>query len=231
MSSPQLPLGLRFPTPRRLDDFVVGDNAATFALLKRLGQDHELPGLFLSGPEGSGKTHLQSALVSAHPGALYLPLAMLGEHGELALAAAADAPLICVDQIDAIAGRRGLEIALFNLFNQAGERAHPLLLAARRGPTQIGLVLPDLVSRLSSLVQCPLKPLSDMLRRTVVAARAQQRGFALSEEVLEFLFRRFPRDLGAMLDLVDQLDLKSLAERRRITVPFVRGVIESRTAP
>ncbi|PIV33223.1 MAG: DnaA regulatory inactivator Hda [Lysobacterales bacterium CG02_land_8_20_14_3_00_62_12] len=228
MSSPQLPLGLRFPSPRRFDNFVVGDNANTLALLKRLPDDHELTGGFLHGPEGSGKTHLQSALVGSHPGALYLPLAMLGNSAELALAAAAEATLICVDQIDAIAGQRGLEIALFNLFNQARERGHPLLLAARRSPTQIGLLLPDLVSRLSSLVQCPLQPLSDALRRQVVAARAQQRGFGLSEAVLEFLFRRFPRDLGAMLDLVDQLDQKSLAEHRRITVPFVRDVIESR---
>ncbi|HVF34875.1 MAG TPA: DnaA regulatory inactivator Hda, partial [Candidatus Saccharimonadia bacterium] len=62
-------------------------------------------------------------------------------------------------------------------------------------------------------------------RREVLKARASQRGFELEAPVLEFLFRRYPRDLGALLELLDRLDRHSLAEQRRITVPFLRRIM------
>lgn len=43
--------------------------------------------------------------------------------------------------------------------------------------------------------------------------------------MVEFLFRRHARDLGALLALLDRIDRESLAEQRRITVPFVRRIV------
>jgi DnaA family protein len=59
----------------------------------------------------------------------------------------------------------------------------------------------------------------------VLRERAQSRGFELDDAVLDFLFRRYPRDLGAMLELLDRVDRESLAAQRRITVPFLRRII------
>jgi DnaA family protein len=224
--TPQLPLRLRFPLPRRFDAFVVGDNAAAIAAITRLAHGERADNLFLSGIEGSGKSHLLGAAVADTPGAVYLPLAELGEHAEPMIAATQPAPLICVDDVDALAGRRGAEIALFDLFNRVREGRGRIAFAARSTPSRLGIALPDLVSRLASLAQIQLRPLDDAAAREVVLARARQRGFDLDEDVLEFLFRRFVRNLGPMLALIDQIDLQSLAERRRITVPFVRSVVE-----
>jgi DnaA-homolog protein len=224
--TPQLPLRLRFPAPRRFDAFVVGDNAATLAAVTRLAHAPNPENLFLCGPEGSGKTHLLSAAVADTAGAIYLPLAQLGDQVEPMIMAASQAPLICVDEVDVVAGRRSLEITLFDLFNRVCDSHGRILFAARNAPARIGIVLPDLTSRLASLVQFSLKPLDDNAAREVLIDRAQQRGFQLEEGVLEFLFRRFPRNLGPMLELIDQLDVESLAQRRRITVPFVRSVVE-----
>jgi DnaA family protein len=56
----------------------------------------------------------------------------------------------------------------------------------------------------------------------VLKAQAASRGIELDEGVLDWLFARYARDLGALLDLLDKLDQASLAARRRITVPFLR---------
>jgi DnaA family protein len=225
----QLPLRLRFPSPRRFDAFVAGDNAAAVAAVTRLAHAPDADNLFLSGPESSGKTHLLSAAVADTPGAVYLPLKQLGVQAEAMIMAVVQAPLICIDEVDVIAGQRSLEIMLFDLYNRVREHRGRMLFAARHAPARLDIALPDLVSRLSSLVQLALKPLDDTAAREVLIGRAQQRGFELADDVLEFLFRRFPRNLGAMLELIDQLDGESLAQRRRITVPFIRGIFDRRS--
>ncbi len=227
--TPQLPLLLRFPAPRRLAAFVAGDNTGVVETLSRVAHGGALEGAFLSGPEGSGKTHLLSAMVADTPGAFYLPLAQLGEQAELMISSISPASLICVDEVEAVIGHRTREVALFDLFNRVREDRGRILFAARQAPARLGLGLPDLVSRLSSLAQLTLRPLSDASAREVLVHRAELRGFELEEEVLDFLFRRFPRNLGAMIELIDQLDIESLAQRRRVTVPFIRSIFGLRS--
>ncbi len=229
-TTPQLPLRLRFSAPRRIDAFVAGDNAGVVDALTALAHGRGRDNVFLSGPEGSGKTHLLGALIADTPGAFYLPLSQLGDQTELLIGAISPSPLICVDEVDAIAGDRNIEIALFDLFNRVSENKGRIVFAARTVPARIGIVLPDLVSRLSSLAQLSLRPLSESSAREVLIQRAALRGFELEEGVLDFLFRRFPRNLGAMLELIDHLDTESLAQRRRVTVPFIRSIFQQRDA-
>ena len=49
----------------------------------------------------------------------------------------------------------------------------------------------------------------------------------LPEVVKGALFARYSRDLGVLIALLERLDAHSLAEQRRITIPFVRGLIDS----
>lgn len=227
MTTPQLPLGLRFPAHQRFEEFVPGANGPALAAVMRALVDASAPWVVLSGPEGSGKTHLLIAACQADAArrAQYLPLAMLGASSEQALIALEEFDLVCIDDVHAIAGDRGAEIALFDVFNRGRAQGATMLFAARHAPSRLPLVLPDLASRLSSCTQFGLKPLDEDERRAVLKARAAQRGFELEDAVLEFLFRRYPRDLGAMLELLDRLDRESLAEQRRITVPFLRRIM------
>jgi len=227
VTTPQLPLALRFPAHQRFEAYVPGDNAAAVAAVQRVAHEPGAPWVFLAGPEGSGKSHLLIA-ACRDAGARrtqYLPLEQFGDSAEAALLGLEDFDLLAVDGIEAIAGRRAAEIALFDVYNRGRARNAAMLFAARQTPTQVALTLPDLVSRLSSCAQFMLKPLDEAARRTVLRERAQARGFELDDAVLEFLFRRYPRDLGAMLELLDRVDRESLAAQRRITVPFLRRII------
>jgi DnaA family protein len=228
VSPPQLPLGLRFPAHQRLDAFHPGDNVAAVAAVRDLATRAGAPWVYLSGPEGAGKTHLSIAACqeAGERRAVYLPLASLGaERAEDAFAGLEGADLACIDDVHAIGGHRGAEVALFDAYNRCRAAGTAMLFAGRNPPGQLPLVLPDLASRLSACTRFALRPLDESARREVLRQRARSRGFEIDDAVLDFLFRRHARDLGTLLALLDRVDRESLAAQRRVTVPFLRRVM------
>lgn len=225
---PQLPLALRWPRRQRFEHFHAGANAAALAAVQALALDSGAPWVYLHGSAGSGRSHLLMAACqaasSAGKRAQYLPLATVADHAA-ALRGVAGSELLALDDLGAIAGNRDAEHALFDLYNRARAEGSALLFAADATPTSLGIELPDLRSRLGACTQFALKPLEDAERREVLKAQATLRGLHLDDAVLDWLFARYARDLGALLDLLDKLDVASLAAQRRITIPFLRGFL------
>lgn len=225
---PQLPLALRWPRRQRFEHFHAGANAAALAAARALAIERGAPWVYLHGASGSGRSHLLlatcQAATAAGRRAQYLPLAMMSDHAA-ALRGVAGSELLALDDLGAIAGNREAEHALFDLYNRTRADGNALLFAADVAPAQPGIELPDLRSRLGACVQFALKPLDDDERRAVLKAQAASRGIELDDSVLDWLFARHARDLGALLDLLERLDQASLAAQRRITIPFLRGVL------
>lgn len=230
----QLPLGLRWPRRQRFEHFHAGANAAALAAMQALVVQPGAPWVYLSGAGGSGKSHLlMAACHAAHEAGRtvqYLPLKTLHEHFT-ALRGMAGSQLIALDDIDAIAGERDAEHALFDFYNRARAEGTALIFTAQAVPAKLNLSLPDLRSRLGACTQFTLKPLEDGERREVLKQQAALRGIELDDGVLDWLFARYVRDLGALLDLLDRLDQASLAAQRRITIPFLRGLLRNSNEP
>ncbi|WP_199098623.1 DnaA regulatory inactivator Hda [Dyella sp. ASV21] len=225
---PQLPLALRWPRRQRFEHFYPGSNAATLAACEQLARAPGTPWLYLAGPSGSGKSHLlmascQEAILGGRT-VQYLPLARLNDRAA-AIRGVAGSEFLALDDLGVIAGDREAEHALFDLYNMAKAEGAAMLFAAETLPVQLGLGLPDLRSRLGACQQALLKPLDDAERRAVLRQQATNRGIELDDTVLDWLFNRYARDLGALLDLLDRIDQASLAARRRITVPFLRDFL------
>jgi DnaA family protein len=55
--------------------------------------------------------------------------------------------------------------------------------------------------------------------------RAARRGLVLAREVCGYVVARSPRDMEALLALLDALDNASLVEQRALSIPFVKGVL------
>lgn len=224
----QLPLGLRWPRRQRFEHFHTGANAAALAAVQALAVQPGAPWVYLSGATGSGKSHLlMAACQAAHEAGRtvqYLPLKKLREH-VMAIRGVAGSQLIALDDVDTFAGEREAEHAMFDLYNRARAEGTALLFTAQVAPAQLPLGLPDLRSRLGACTQFALKPLDDGERREVLKQQAALRGIELDDTVLDWLFARYVRDLGALLDLLDRLDQASLAAQRRVTVPFLRAFL------
>jgi DnaA family protein len=120
-TSRQLPLALRYPPDQRLETYV-GAPEGLLAQLRALAAG-EGDWLYLAGPAGAGKTHLAlaacAAAESAGRRAAYLPLKSAAGRLRDALDALDEAALVALDGVDAVAGRRDDEVALFDFHNRA----------------------------------------------------------------------------------------------------------------
>jgi DnaA family protein len=56
--------------------------------------------------------------------------------------------------------------------------------------------------------------------------KADERGIFLSDEVMDFILNRFSRDLGSLVQLLDQLDGYALQTQRAITIPLLKSMLE-----
>jgi DnaA family protein len=225
---PQLPLALRYPPDQRFETWL-GASAA-LAQLRALAVGEPGDALYLQGGNGSGKTHLLlaacAAAEAAGRSANYLSLARVRGHARDALQGIEQAGLVALDDLDALAGDRDDEIALFDLHNRVRDAGAALVYAARNVPAALPLVLPDLRSRLAQCTLLALRMLDDGGRAEVLRQRAVSRGLQFDEAALDWLLKRCSRDLSDLSALFEQLDRASLAAQRRLTVPFLREVLE-----
>ena len=226
---PQLPLALRYPPDQRFETWLGAP--AALAQMQALAIGESSDALYLQGNNGSGKTHLLlAACAAAEAGgrhANYLSLARVRRHARDALQGIEQAGLVALDDLDALAGDRDDEIALFDLHNRVRDAGIGLLYAARDVPAALPLVLPDLRSRLAQCTLLALRALDDDGRTEVLRQRAAARGLLFDEAALEWLMRRHSRDLSDLGALFERLDRASLAAQRRLTVPFLKQVLES----
>ncbi|KRG67985.1 DnaA regulatory inactivator Hda [Pseudoxanthomonas dokdonensis] len=227
-ASPQLPLALRFPPDQRFETYI---NAPPGALpqLRALALQPAQDWVFLSGPGGVGKTHLLLSTCAEASAAgrrvAYLSLhTAAGRLGD-ALQALEGNDVVALDNVQAIVGNRDDEIALFDAHNRARTAGTGILYASRENPAELPLLLPDLRSRLSQCARIALAPLDDDGRREVLAQRAQRRGLIVDDAALDWLLRRTGRDLVGLTGMLERLDRASLAEQRKLTVPFLRKVL------
>ena len=72
-----------------------------------------------------------------------------------------------------------------------------------------------------------LQLLSEAELRTVLGQEALARGISLSAEVVDYLLRRFSRDLGSLMQLLEHLDRYALQTQRAITIPLVKSMLET----
>lgn len=229
----QIPLKLRLQSHMTFDDFFAGPNVELTTRLKAacLGRDAE-GAIYLWGAAGSGKSHLlQAACEMATQNnitPLYLPLRELLAESTQMLDELEQLSLICIDDVDAVAGNLAWETALFHLFNRAFDRGTQLVFSANVAPAYLATTLPDLASRLAWGFVYHVLDLNDEERVLALQKTARQRGFDLPESVAIYLMRRFPRDTKSMYAMLNDLDQASLSAQRKLTVPFIKNWLDEK---
>jgi DnaA-homolog protein len=219
----QLALGVRLRADAVFESFWPGLNGEVVAAL----QIQNSGPLWLWGAPGSGKTHLlQAVCAAAGEAAAYFPLDRSLALPPEALAGFERTRVLCIDDVDAVAGDLAWERTLFHLFNEAAELRTRLIFAAASPPRQAGWSLDDWRSRAGSCVVYQLRELDDEGRVEALRLRAAQRGLMLPYETSEYLLKRMPRDLRSLFDILDHLDEASLVAQRRLTIPFIRDALE-----
>ena len=125
-----------------------------------------------------------------------------------------------------VAGLLEWEEAIFHLYNRLYDAGGKIIIAANDLPKSINLKLPDLISRLSWGFVFQLYLLEDTEKLFILTMRANRRGIILSDEVGKYILTHCPRHMGTLFAALDALDKASLAAQRRLTIPFVKEVLE-----
>jgi DnaA family protein len=227
-----MPLGLRLPDKALFASFLPARNAEAVAHLARLAAGYGGTLTWLCGPEGSGKTHLLQAACAAvgeRARAGYLPLGEVAPLGAGVLEGLTELELLCIDDLERVVGEADFERALFGVLREMEDAGARVLLASRSPPALLKWQLPDLGSRCAAAAVFQLRGLDEPEQQAALRLRARLRGFELPEETLAWLQRRFPRDMRTLYVLLDELDEASLAAQRRLTIPFIREVLRSRS--
>lgn len=186
---------------------------------------------YIWGDSGSGKSHLLQACchhaVTAGLTAQYLPLGELFDAGldyapQEVLEGLAHIDMVCLDDFERITGQGAWEQAVFSLFNQMRKQENCLLIAANGPAGGLGVVLPDLVSRLGWGPVFRLATPDDQAKQAILQFRAMRLGLELPDDVVRYLLNRFDRSLGSLVTVLTELDKTSLQQQRRLTIPFIK---------
>ena len=227
----QLTLGVQLKERATFASFLTARNQELVAHLRQVAANTPPGATWLAGPHTAGKSHLLQAVCAAVPEgrrAAYLPLETLLPFGPETLGGAETLDIACYDDVQAVAGLAAWEDRLFSLWQRSLERGTALLFAAREVPAHVNFGLADLKSRLTSAAVFAVRELNDDEQIEALALRAHLRGLELPAETARYLQRRFPRDMRTLCEVLDTLDDAAFVAQRRLTVPFIRDVIDGR---
>ncbi|MCK4708393.1 MAG: DnaA regulatory inactivator Hda [Gammaproteobacteria bacterium] len=225
----QIPLQLQAKESCTFKSFFPGSNQLVVEMLQNIFNRDGEQQIFLYSSEGLGKSHLLQAacqLASAQQlTASYLPLDQMPGVTTDILQGVEQLDLVAIDGLDTVIGIHEWEEALFSLINLARTSSVRLLFAADKNPAELNLNLADLKSRLTWGPVFQLKSLTDNEKRSALQSRATARGLELPDNVANYLLENYPRDLFVLYENMDKLDLASLVQQRRLTIPFVKEVL------
>lgn len=185
--------------------------------------------VWLWGNTGVGCSHLLQAacheLDARGLTVFYLSLSAWRELTPDVLTGLERVAVLCLDNIDEVAGVPVWEEALFHLYNRMAVEQTPLLVAAHSSPQHSRFILKDLHSRLQSAAVFQLRTLDDEQKMAALQMRASHLGFDLSDDVAGYLVRRSERSMSALIGVLHELDRHSLETQRKVTVPLLRSLM------
>ncbi|KAF3982988.1 MAG: DnaA regulatory inactivator Hda [Methylococcales symbiont of Hymedesmia sp. n. MRB-2018] len=227
--SEQLPLQFEFQSNQNFNTFYLGDNIETITHLKnRFINKEQL--IYLWGKKGTGKTHLIQAS-SQQANKQNKSCFCFSFKPQLPTTSILDGleqlDLICFDNIENIAGHAEWEQAFFNFFNCHRDHNKHLLLSAHCPPKFLSIQLPDLKTRMNWGLTLKLNVLTDEQQLNALIFKANDLGFKLPLNVGQFLIAHYARDLPSIWQLLDKIEHATLAEKRKITIPFLKQIMRN----
>lgn len=227
----QFPLPISLHVDATFNNFYPGKNQLLLNCLQAMVHGHGSGEsyVYLWGQSFVGRSHLLQASCQAMQErglqSVYIPLQQWRELDVNILENLETVNLICLDDLQAIAGQAIWEEAIFHLFNRCQFAGSRLLIAAAAPPKQLGIQLPDLISRLHQGAIFQIHVLTDDEKVIVLQLWAQRHGLKLSSEVAQFLLVHSSRELSDLFALLERLDRASLVEQRKLTIPFVKNYV------
>lgn len=232
MKAEQLILPVTLKEGLSFDNFLEPSGGQIVETLKNQWNTNGQRFIYLCGGIGSGCSHLlQSACDYAFKRghqSLYLPLADLIDKPTSMLNELENYPLIAIDNVECLIDQPQWQKALFDLYHRIQVREGHLLMASSFSPVDLNLELKDLDSRIRSALCLRVNKLDDQDKQAAFILHAKGRGLVIEPKVASYILNHALRDMHKLQTLMDELSLASLAQKRRITIPFVKQILNNR---
>lgn len=224
----QLPLKFEFQANQNFNTFYHADNKETINHLKNIYINNEQQ-IYLWGETGSGKTHLLQATSQQSSRykktSFYFPLDATQLPCPSILEGLDDFDLVCLDNIEQIIENNEWEQAFFNFYNLHRDNNKQLIISASCPPKYLPFHLADLKTRMNWGLTLKLHSLSDVQQLEALIYKAHNLGFDIPHKVGRYLLTHYARDLPSIWLSLDKIEHATLAEKRKITIPFLKQIM------
>jgi len=197
------------------DFFVSGANATAYVLVTHVNSWPERK-LVLTGPEGSGKSHL-ARVFATNENAVIIPAANLT--GDMTRP---KQPVV-IEDIEHLT--KSGETAMFHLHNHMREVGLPLLITARSAPSRWNITLPDLASRMQATTPSVIGDPDDDLLTAIIMKLFADRQIMPSPKLPSFLAVRIERSFRAAAEIVAAMDAAALTNKRDVNEKLAGQVL------
>lgn len=189
----QIPLELASGPVNTLDNFYIGrSNQDAFAALQAF-PNWPSPIFLLTGPQGSGKSHLGFAWASSVDDMVFWDDA---------------------DKFD--------ETDLFTVLNRALNGEIPgLLLTSENPPQRWDISLPDLRSRLINVPVLQLSEPDEDILEPIIRKLFEDKGRDVKADLVGYIYTHYERSVPLVSKLVHDIDLAARQAKRDVTRAFV----------
>ena len=225
----QVPLQFEFQGNQTFDSYFAGNNAEIIAQLQALAEDGQEQQIFIWGDPGCGKSHLLQACCQRAKSFGKDPFYLAFIKDKLPAIDLLDGlesmELVCLDDLQHLAGNETWQQGLFNFYNSHRENNHQLFLAADCPPKYLPFELADLKTRMSWGLTLKIQALRDDQLIEALTYKAHYLGFDIPKAVGRFLLNHYVHDLPALWLLLEKIDRATLAAKRKLTIPFLKQIL------
>ena len=119
------------------------------------------------------------------------------------------------------------EKEILHLYNLCKEEKKFLLITANKHPSELGIKLNDLRSRLNASQAIKIDSPDDHLLAAILKKGFADRQLTLRNDVAAFLQMRLERSFSAYAKIVEELDRISMQKKSNITIPVAKDALKN----
>ena len=214
------------PNNSSFNDFYFEKN--NLSVLSNLKGEEDL---VIYGSSKVGKSFLLQSLCNylseANKLSLYIPLKELNSHETGLLDNLEKLNLVCIDDLEIIAGDNKWETAIFNLINDCLLSSCRIVFCSNINPSLISFQLVDLFSRIQKINQMEVYPVKSDNLAEAVRFFTDLRSINIGDREITYLINHSRRSMGDLVTHINQLDKLSMQLKRKITIPLIKKVTEN----
>ena len=220
----QLALPLSFKILQNRENFILSESNKSAVKLIEKSKSwqintniNSIPAALIYGPSGCGKTHLSHVYQQSNKSLFFSSITSQD------IRLAEKNKSFVLD--DFTPGKSYPSETVMHFLNEVKYNSGSVLLLSKKSAHEMDWGLPDLNSRLRSLVTCKIKLPDDILLYTLIIKHSEEKKMILNDKQCIYILDRVERNFETIIKVIDHLDKLSLEIKKKITFNMINKVI------